>query len=42
VNDGATAERLWAAGCSGIITNYPGLLREARDRLKATGRFADT
>ncbi len=42
VNDVATAEALWAAGCAGMITNYPGLLREARDRLKAQGRFADT
>jgi len=35
VNDVATAMALWSVGCSGMITNYPGLLREARDHLGA-------
>ena len=35
VNDPTTAEALWSIGCAGMITNFPGLLREARDRLKA-------
>ena len=34
VNDVATAEALWSIGCAGMITNYPGLLRASRDRLK--------
>jgi len=32
VNQAATAEQLWAAGVSGMITNYPAMLRAARDR----------
>ncbi len=35
VNDSETATRLWSIGCAGMITNFPGLLRAARDRLKA-------
>ena len=42
VNDVPTAEALWSVGCAGMITNFPGLLREARDRLKAGGWPADT
>ncbi len=42
VNDVPTAEGLWSIGCAGMITNFPGLLREARDRLKARHRSADT
>lgn len=34
VNDVPTAEALWSVGCAGMISNFPGLLREARDRLK--------
>ena len=34
VNDASTAEALWSVGCAGMITNYPGLLRASRDRLK--------
>lgn len=32
VNDIETAERLWDLGCAGMITNYPALLLEARNR----------
>ncbi len=32
VNDAATAERLWDLGVAGIITNFPRLIRPARDR----------
>lgn len=35
VNDVPTAEALWSIGCAGMITNFPGVLRPARDRLKA-------
>ena len=31
VDDPGTAERLWAVGVSGIVTNYPDRIREARD-----------
>lgn len=31
VNEVAVAHRLWDAGCAGMITNYPGRLRAARD-----------
>ncbi len=34
VNDVATATAFWSIGCAGMITNFPGRLREARDRLK--------
>jgi glycerophosphoryl diester phosphodiesterase len=30
VNDAATARRLWARGVAGIVTNVPGLIRQAR------------
>ncbi len=32
VNDVATAAGLWDTGCAAMITNYPGLLLEARNR----------
>ncbi len=32
VNDPVRANRLWDAGCAGMITNFPGLLLEARRR----------
>lgn len=32
VNDVPTAERLWDTGCAAMITNFPGLLLEARNR----------
>jgi len=32
VNDVATAERLWDRGVAGMITNFPRLIRPARDR----------
>jgi glycerophosphoryl diester phosphodiesterase len=31
VNEAATARRLWARGVAGIVTNVPGVIREARD-----------
>ena len=34
INDVPTAEALWSIGCAGMITNFPGLLRAARERLK--------
>jgi glycerophosphoryl diester phosphodiesterase len=32
VNDPERASRLWSLGAAGMITNYPGLIRAARDR----------
>lgn len=32
VNDTETADQLWDRGCAGMITNYPEMLRAARDR----------